>query len=200
MTNAPTPRDLLARQLCEEAANVVAALGMRIGGMPEAAVPTLVFLVDRAMLRERGHALLRGPWASTPDGPVHVGTRDLLRAPSRPSSWGRHVHVEGPVGDRTIRAVANRTHDDLDLLSAAAHDAIAGVARRFGRMTPAELTRWCAEDPEAADCRPSDPETPIDPVDVLVAGGMDRSVAREAVAEEASLVGDLDMLAGRAAR
>lgn len=193
-------KDMLARRLCEETANVVAALGMRLGGMPEAVVPTLVFLVDRAMFHAHSHSFLRGPWASTPVGPIHTRTRDLLRATERPSSWGRYVHMEGPVGDRTIRAVTNRTHDDLDLMSVAAHRIVDGVADRFGRMSPEALLRWCSEDPAAVDCRPSEVETTIDPVDILVAGGMGRRLAGEIVAEEASLVAGLDLLSGHAAR
>lgn len=193
-------KDMLARRLCEETANVVAALGMRLGGMPEAIVPTLVFLVDREMLRTSGHSFLRGPWASTPLGPIHVRTRDLLRASQRPSSWGRYVHMEGPIDDRTIRAVTNRTHDDLDLMSVAAHRIVDGVADRFGRMSPEALLRWCSDDPETVDCRPSDVETPIDPVDVLVAGGMPRETAQEVIDEETSLVASLDLLSGYATR
>jgi hypothetical protein len=193
-------KDMLARRLCEETANVVAALGMRIGGMPEIVVPTLVFLVDRAMFRAHAHSFLRGPWASTPNGPIHVRTRDLLRAGERPSSWGRSVHMEGPKEARTIRAVTNRTHDDLDLMSVAAHRIVDGVADRFGHMNPEALLRWCAEDPGAVDCRPTEVETPIDPVDILVAGGMDRKLAGEIVKDEAWLVASLDMLSGHATR
>lgn len=193
-------KDKLARRLYEETANVVAALGMRIGGMPEIVVPTLVFLVDRAMFRAHAHSFLRGPWASTPNGPIHVRTRDLLRAGERPSSWGRYVHMEGPKEARTIRAVTNRTHDDLDLMSVAAHRIVDGVADRFGHMNPEALLRWCAEDPGAVDCRPTEVETPIDPVDILVAGGMDRKLAGEIVKDEAWLVASLDMLSGHATR
>jgi hypothetical protein len=189
-------RNGLSRQLCEETANVVAALGMRIGPMAEAVVPTLVFLVDRASFRTNAHGVLRGPWASTPKGPIHVHTRTLLRSPTRHSSWGRYVHMEGPVEARTIRAVTSRTHDDLEQMSIASHRTIDGVADRFGRMTPEDLLRWCAEDPAAADCRPTDVETPITAADLLVAGGMTRALAEECAADEAALVASLDRLQG----
>jgi hypothetical protein len=189
-------KDLLARRLCEETANVVAALGMRIGAMPEAVVPSLVFLVDRAGFRAHSHGVLRGPWASTPKGPIHVRTRQLLQASWRPSSWGRFVHMEGPAEARTVRAVTNRTHDDLDLMSVASHRLIDGVAERFGRMTPEALLRWFVEDETAADCRPTDAETPITAADMLVAGGMTRELAEECAADEAALVASMDRLQG----
>jgi len=189
-------RNGLSRRLCEETANVVAALGMRIGPMAEAVVPTLVFLVDRAAFKAYAHGILRGPWASTPKGPIHVHTRTLLTGRTRHSSWGRFVHMEGPVEARTIRAVTNRTHDDLDLMSVASHRVVDGIAERFGRMTPEALLRWCSEDPAAADCRPTDVETPITTADLLVAGGMTRELAEECAAEDAALTASMDRLQG----
>lgn len=190
---APVPR-LPSGQDFAETAQVVAALALTIPNLRVDVVPQLVYLVDRISYARHGHAVLRGPRSSTPDGPVHdLACRMTERMP-RYEAWSTLLTVEHLPAGTMVRPLFGIGTDDLDLLSDAALEVAVETTALYGSKTREDLRDLFGTHPDMADCRPTEKRRPIADADLLVGTGMDRATAEAIADEQARLQAVIDLL------
>lgn len=160
-----------------KAAQTIAFFAMQEGGtISVLKVVKLVYLADRASLRERGHPIQHEPRFSMPHGPVNSMTLDYLNGSYRDDGgWSDFLR------DRANNDVGLASHEttivDLDELSEREISILANVWSEFGQMNRFDLAEWTHDHiPEWEDPKGSSRRIPLDRM--MAAVGLEKPIER----------------------